>query len=485
MSEVITDYPGKDNPTVQAAISAGTWKVKMDKTSSKPFFYNVTTKETTWDLVKTLAKGAAPAPATTTTTPATTTATAPAETSGKKTFGKKPADPATAATTAPAAVSDTTTTSTSSANTAAAPSSVVEQPTAAFSNAVRPQAQLPQQQPHVPYNGVQLSDPIQRLLDHNKKLVGDIATHEAQSITAGMSQFETRLDLLVHANNVLAVQLDRRNQEALAMQRALTEAHDTIHKLRNENKNLEDMRALSYASSSLSMGGGGVNGAALSGEEAKRSVSVALETVGRSVVHLQEQNRSLAATIAQLTSQLLQNVQANNVAKGVDTMSDQPHEWWRNAKGYSVAALTSRFLDSPGRNALCAKCMMRVSDFRDSLLREVPMTEAQKEAQERRDREDHHQQQQGGIFGGTSSSNSPIRLTASGSGVAPVMAARQQPSYVPVNAFRGGGGGGGGAVATAVASTVPAAAAGGGVGRSSPGAAFSTPKSGLVRDQYR
>ena len=41
-----------------------------------------------------------------------------------------------------------------------------------------------QQQQHKNYDPVNLSDPIQRLLEHNKKLVSDVASHEAEAIKA-------------------------------------------------------------------------------------------------------------------------------------------------------------------------------------------------------------------------------------------------------------------------------------------------------------
>ena len=409
--EPITDYPGKGIPAVDAVIKDGTWKIKMDKNSNKPFFYNPITKETTWDLAKKLATAAPPVP-------------------NNNARPKSPVKP-----------SNTNNATSVTSPTFERPKSPVRQNTNQDNNNnIKSNNGLfsssNQQQQNKNYDPQQLSDPIQRLLLHNKRLVGDIATHEAESITAGMATFETRLDLLVHANNVLAVQLDRRNQEANALQHALTESHETIHKLKNDVKNQEDARALSSfakTSASLMSADGQMK---VSNEEAKRSIAIALETVGRTVVHLQEQNRSLSATIAALTAQLVQNVQATNTSRAMETAGSttehQPHEWWRNAKGYSVAALTSRFLDSPGRNALCPKCMMRISDFRDQLLREVPVNEAEKQAQER---VLSAQQQSRNDFGGGGGDQNYY---------SPPIAARinLQPAPTPLNGFANGVGGG-------------------------------------------
>lgn len=464
--EVVTDYPGKGIPAVDAAIKDGTWKIKMDKNSNKPFFYNPTSKETTWDLAKKLGVVAGGTAASSTSSSSAARPKSPPAASTnerpKSPIGTRPA---------PAS--------------SQAESSI--QQSQQRKQQLQSHHQQQQQQQQQNYDPVNLSDPIQRLLEHNKKLVSDIASHEAESIKAGMASFETRLDLLVHANNVLAVQLDRRNQEANALQQALTEAHDTIHKLRNDVKNHEDAKELAnYArtSSLLFPGGsaGGGSGAATDGgaglmkvsnDEAKRSIAIALETVGRTVVHLQEQNRSLSTTIASLTAQLIQNVQSSSAARSMDAVADQPHEWWKNAKGYSVAALTSRFLDSPGRNALCPKCLLRISDFRDQLLREVPMSDAEKQVQEQmmsqeRQQQQHQQLQRSPPLAsriGLQPATTPISSYSSAANAAvynqnsyntssaqPQQQQRVQPQYVPVTIYsnnvpqqqsqRGGGGGG-------------------------------------------
>jgi hypothetical protein len=317
---------------VKVALSTGGWKATKQESTGKTYYVHKTSKVTTWDLKKTLAKEKAERLA--------SAAASPKQDAEPLAAAAQEKPAAAAAAVAATAAESSAASSKGTSEPAATDAAKAADANSSSAGAASVSADAPQPTPAAQQQELvqtalkdyaKYTDPLQRLVNDNTMLQHLLASGNRGEVAL---DFQAKYDAVQRTNQALTVQMGRMKTEYDAMQRALTDANVRIHQLQLQVQEQQQP----------------------TGRTKDQELQLTMH-------HLREQNRVLVQQVSELSIFLSRGL--NEAAFRIAGVQLQQQQQEANL---SQGQIISRFLESAGRQVLCSTCVTSVNKARDSFL---------------------------------------------------------------------------------------------------------------------